>query len=204
MLRSSSESFCQQIPKIFFKTQVSTIKASSFCSFSPTFLLTSGSSTTLQLHGALNREYSSKANHLKWLINILWKYNLVSIQQLSNQPEADHADHNYLQCNHHQPHHYHFEPAVFHPPNWLPIVDALGPTTVELPEICRKGLFTYYVSQNKGFLDPPSPLRQQWSAFGLPPHSPSSAFVSICLTPLLYYYFLRRLFYMVKWRFFIC
>ena len=137
MLRSSSESFCQKIPKIFFKTQVSTIKASSFCSFSPTFLLTSGSSTTLQLHGALNREYSSKANHLKWLINILWKYNLVSIQQLSNQPEADHADHNYLQCNHHQPHHYHFGPAVSHPPNWLPIVDALGPTTVELPEICR-------------------------------------------------------------------
>ena len=31
-----------------------------------------------------------------------------------------------------------------------------------------KGLFTYYVSQNQGFLDPPSPLRQQWSAFGLP------------------------------------
>ena len=24
-----------------------------------------------------------------------------------------------------------------------------------------KGLFTYYVSQNQGFLDPPSPLRQQ-------------------------------------------
>ena len=28
----------------------------------------------------------------------------------------------------------------------------------------RKGLFTYYVSQNQGFLDPPSPLRRQWSA----------------------------------------
>ena len=27
-----------------------------------------------------------------------------------------------------------------------------------------KGLFTYYSSQNQGFLDP---LRQQWSAFGL-------------------------------------
>ena len=30
----------------------------------------------------------------------------------------------------------------------------------------NKGLFTYYVSQIQGFLDPPSPLRQQWSAFG--------------------------------------
>ena len=29
-----------------------------------------------------------------------------------------------------------------------------------------KGLFTYYVSQKQGFLHPPSPLRQQWSAFG--------------------------------------
>ena len=28
------------------------------------------------------------------------------------------------------------------------------------------GLFTYYVSQKQGFLHPPSPLRQQWSAFG--------------------------------------
>ena len=48
------------------------------------------------------------------------------------------------------------------------------------------GLFTYYVSQNRGFLEPTSPLRQQWSAFGLPP------LVSICPTPLLYYIFLRR------------
>ena len=48
---------------------------------------------------------------------------------------------------------------------------------------CNKGLFTYYVSQNQGFLDPPSPLRQQWSAFGLPPLPPSSAMVSIWLTP---------------------
>ena len=31
---------------------------------------------------------------------------------------------------------------------------------------CSKGLFTYYVSQKQGFLHPPSPLRQQWSAFG--------------------------------------
>ena len=46
-----------------------------------------------------------------------------------------------------------------------------------------KGLFTYYVSQNHGFLDPPSPLRQQWSSFGLPPLPPSSAIVSIWLTP---------------------
>ena len=34
-----------------------------------------------------------------------------------------------------------------------------------------KGLFTYYVSQNQGFLEPP-PLRRQWSAFGLPPIPP--------------------------------
>ena len=64
-----------------------------------------------------------------------------------------------------------------------------------------KGLFTYYSSQNQGFLDP---LRQQWSAFGLPPLLPSSAFVSICSTPLLDYNFLRRLVYMIKWRIFIC
>ena len=32
--------------------------------------------------------------------------------------------------------------------------------------ISGKGLFTYYVSQKQGFLHPPSPLRQQWSAFG--------------------------------------
>ena len=37
---------------------------------------------------------------------------------------------------------------------------------------CDKGLFTYYVSQNQGFLVPPSPLCQQWSAFGIPPPSP--------------------------------
>ena len=48
------------------------------------------------------------------------------------------------------------------------------------------------------------PTCQQLSAFGLPPLPPSSAFVSICLTPLLYYYFLRRLVYMIKWRIFIC
>ena len=44
---------------------------------------------------------------------------------------------------------------------------------------CSKGLFTYYVSQNQGFLDPPSLLRQQWSAFGLPllpPRQLSAAF----------------------------
>ena len=28
------------------------------------------------------------------------------------------------------------------------------------------GLFTYYVSQKLGYLHPPFPLRQQWSAFG--------------------------------------
>ena len=64
-----------------------------------------------------------------------------------------------------------------------------------------KGLFTYYSSQNQGFLDP---LRQQWSAFGLHPLPPSSAFVSICPTPLWYYNFLRRLVFMIKWRIFIC
>ena len=64
-----------------------------------------------------------------------------------------------------------------------------------------KGLFTYYSSQNQGFLDP---LRQQWSAFGLPPLPPSSAFVSICPTPLLYYNFRRRLFCIIKWGIFIC
>ena len=31
-----------------------------------------------------------------------------------------------------------------------------------------KGLLIYYVSQNQGFLDTPSPLRQQWSAFAIP------------------------------------
>ena len=66
-----------------------------------------------------------------------------------------------------------------------------------------KGLFTYYVSQNQGFLDPPSPLCQQWSAFGLPPLPPSSAFVSIYPTPLFYCNFLRWLVYMLKWIIFI-
>ena len=59
----------------------------------------------------------------------------------------------------------------------------------------HKGLFTYYVSQNGGFVapplvsngqllgDPPSPPRQQWSAFDLPPLPPLSAMVSIWLTP---------------------
>ena len=46
--------------------------------------------------------------------------------------------------------------------------------------ICVKGLSTYYVSQFRGFADPPSPPRQQSSAIALPP---SSAMVSICLTP---------------------
>ena len=32
-----------------------------------------------------------------------------------------------------------------------------------------RGLFTYYVSQNQGFLDPPSPLRQLSSAFARRP-----------------------------------
>ena len=51
---------------------------------------------------------------------------------------------------------------------------------------------------------PPSPPRQQWSAFGLPPLPRSSAFVSICLMALLEYNFLRRLVYMIKWGIFIC
>ena len=46
-----------------------------------------------------------------------------------------------------------------------------------------KGLSTYYVSQFRGFADPPSPPRQQSSAIALPPLPPSSAMVSICLTP---------------------
>ena len=62
-----------------------------------------------------------------------------------------------------------------------------------IPPDLPKGLFTYYVSQNQEFLDPPSvsnsqhlayppsPPRQQWSAFGLPPFPPSSAMVSICV-----------------------
>ena len=46
-----------------------------------------------------------------------------------------------------------------------------------------KGLFTYYVSQKQGFLHPPSPLRQQWSAFAIPPPPPPAADV-ICEQPL--------------------
>ena len=60
------------------------------------------------------------------------------------------------------------------------------------------------VSNGQHLAYPPSPPRQQWSAFGLPPLPPSSAFVSICSTPLLYYNFLHRLVYMIKWRIFIC
>ena len=60
------------------------------------------------------------------------------------------------------------------------------------------------VSNGQHLAYPPSPPRQQWSAFGLPPSPPSSAFVSICPTPRLYYNFLRRLLYMIKWRILIC
>ena len=35
-----------------------------------------------------------------------------------------------------------------------------------LKEVFPKGLFTYYVSQKQEFVDPPSPLGQQWSSFG--------------------------------------
>ena len=45
------------------------------------------------------------------------------------------------------------------------------------------------VSNGQHLAYPPSPPRQQWSAFGLPPLPPSSAFVSICSTPPLYYNF---------------
>ena len=45
------------------------------------------------------------------------------------------------------------------------------------------------VSNGQHLAYPPSPPRQQWSAFGLPPLPPSSAFVSICPMPLLYYNF---------------
>ena len=37
------------------------------------------------------------------------------------------------------------------------------------PDVAKKylkGLFTYYVSQKQEFVDPPSPLGQQWSSFG--------------------------------------
>ena len=40
-----------------------------------------------------------------------------------------------------------------------------------------KGLFTYYVSRNWGLSDPPSPLRQQLSAFTVPPPPPPAAAV---------------------------
>ena len=46
-----------------------------------------------------------------------------------------------------------------------------------------KGLFTYYVSRNWGLSDPPSPLRQQLSAFTVPPPPPPAADV-ICEQPL--------------------
>ena len=60
------------------------------------------------------------------------------------------------------------------------------------------------VSNGQHFADPPSPLRQQWSAFSLPPLPPSSAFVSIFSPALLYYNFRHRLFDMIKWGIFIC
>ena len=45
--------------------------------------------------------------------------------------------------------------------------DHLGELSLSGQEhVFSKGLFTYYVSQKQGFLHPPSPLRQQWSAFG--------------------------------------
>ena len=55
----------------------------------------------------------------------------------------------------------------------------------------NKGLFTYYVSQNQGDLGPtpPSAMVIIWLN---PP--PSSAFVSICPTSLLYYNFYEDLF----------
>ena len=40
-----------------------------------------------------------------------------------------------------------------------------------------------FVSNGQHSTYPPSPPRQQWSAFGLPPLPPSSAMVSICHTP---------------------
>ena len=70
--------------------------------------------------------------------------------------------------------------------------------------VLLRGCWHISSAKIRGSWTPPSPLCQQWSAFGLPPLPPSSAFVSICLTPLLYYYFLRRLVYMIKWRIFIC
>ena len=45
------------------------------------------------------------------------------------------------------------------------------------------------VSNGQHLAAPPSPLRQQWSAFSLPPLPPSSAFVSIFPPALLYYNF---------------
>ena len=60
------------------------------------------------------------------------------------------------------------------------------------------------VSNGQHLADPPSPLRQQWSAFSLPPLPPSSAFVSIFPPALLYYNFRRRPFDMIKWGILIC
>ena len=45
----------------------------------------------------------------------------------------------------------------------------------------NKGLFTFYISQNQGFQDPPSLLRQQWSAFAISPPLPADV---ICEQPL--------------------
>ena len=60
------------------------------------------------------------------------------------------------------------------------------------------------VSNGQHLADPPSPLRQQWSAFSLPPLPPSSAFVSIFPPAPLYYNFRRRIFDIIKWGIFIC
>ena len=46
------------------------------------------------------------------------------------------------------------------------LITLLVETEVIFIVMIDKGLFTYYVSQKQGFLHPPSPLRQQWSAFG--------------------------------------
>ena len=64
-----------------------------------------------------------------------------------------------------------------------------------------KGLFTCYVSQNQGFLDPPpSAMVIIW----LTPPPPLVSFRQHLPNTTFLLQFLRRLVYMIKWRIFIC
>ena len=51
--------------------------------------------------------------------------------------------------------------------------------TVLTYSFAQGAVFTYYVSQNQGFLDPPSPLRQQWSAFARRPFCTTIFYVDL-------------------------